>query len=63
MGSKNVDHHGLPMKKNFKITRDNALKQSPKKRNLDQKINYSKPHVWSLLILNFQLESLKASKN
>ena len=59
MGSKNVDHHGLPMKKNFK----NTKKQSPKKRNLDQKINYSKPHVWSLLILNFQLESLKASKN
>ena len=26
----------------------NTLKQSPKNWNLDQKINFSKPHIWSL---------------
>ena len=35
----------------------------PKKRNLDQKIDNSKPDIWSLLISDFQVESLKANKN
>ena len=34
----------------------------PKKRNFDQKINYSKPHISSLLISDFHVESLKANK-
>ena len=48
--SKNVGHHGWPITKNYKITlAKTALKQS-QKRNLDQKINASKPHIWSLSI-------------
>ena len=34
-----------------------------KKRILDQKILDSKPHIWSLLISDFQIECLKANNN
>ena len=42
-------------RKKFKITLD--------KRNLDQKINGSKPDIWKLLISDFKVESLKPDKN
>ena len=54
----------LPKEEIFKITLEKAPKNSPpKKRNSDQKINDSKPHIWKLLISDFQVESLKPNKN
>ena len=61
--SKNIGHHVWPTKTNFEL---HWIKRSktvpPKKRNFDQKINYSKPHISSLLISDFHVESLKANK-
>ena len=58
--SKNVSHHGWPTKKNFKITMDKTKQSS---RNLNQKLNDSKPHIWSLSISDFLVKSLKGTKN
>ena len=43
--SKNIDHHGWSTVKNLKLHWLKRPKAVPKKRNLDQKINYSKPHI------------------
>ena len=40
----------------------NTLKQSPKNWNLDQKINFSKPHIWSLPF-HFRFSSRMSSQN
>ena len=54
--SKNVRHYGLLTAKKFKITLAKMLQKSTKKkkkRNLDQKINDSKPLISSCLSINF----------
>ena len=40
----------------------NTLKQSPKNWNLDQKINFSKPHIWSLPF-HFRFSSRMSSQS
>ena len=57
--SKNVDHMVGQRQKKLKITLAKTPKNSPKKRNLYQKINYSKPHIWSLTI-NFRFSGGKS---
>ena len=47
--TKNVGHHGWPARKKLKTTlAKTPSKKQSKKRNFDQKINDSKPHIWSL---------------
>ena len=46
---KNVGHHGWKTVKNFKTTLAKRLQDSPQKRNLGQKVNNSKPLIWSWL--------------
>ena len=55
--SKNVYHHDwvTTKKKNNNNTGWNALKMSPKKRTLDQNINYSKSHIWNSFFENIIL--------
>ena len=56
--SQNVDYHGWPTKKNYK-TRHWLKCHWP---NLDQKINDSKPNIWSLSI-NFRFSRRKSQSN
>ena len=46
--SKNIGHHGFPTTKNVRVTPAKTPKNSPKKQYLGEKINYLKPHIWSL---------------
>ena len=46
-GDKYVGHHGWLTVKNFKITPGKKALKSPKKRNLGQKVNTSKPLIRS----------------
>ena len=62
--SKYVGHDGWSSMKNFKITLAKTSKNSAKKQNLNQKINYSYPLFGDyLLISDFLSKSLKANKN
>ena len=59
--SKNVGNHVWSSTKNFKITLAKIKRPRivQKKRNLDQKINDSKPHIWSLSF-NIRFSSRKS---
>ena len=59
--SKYVGHDGWSSMKNFKITLAKTSKNSPKKCNLNQKINYSYPHIWRLSF-NFRLSIKKSQR-
>ena len=45
----NAGHRGWKTVKTFKITLAKRLQHTPKKRNLGQKVNNSKPLIWSWL--------------
>ena len=51
-----------PRRKISKLHWLNTLKQSPKNWNLDQEINFSKPHIWSLPF-HFRFSSRMSSQS